>query len=130
MSTPKPNPKSNKKPTSLTITLRLPSDKLAQWPSSTTTTNAPTNSQPADQADTPPPPAASDKDPAADSNSTPAPNADANGGPNAQGKGDAAGKKKRGGGAVAGRKRAPPSIDPNGPVKEKGRPGPKKKPRL
>jgi hypothetical protein len=40
-------------------------------------------------------------------------------------------KKKKGGGpAVAGRKRAPPSIDPNAPPREKGRPGPKKKPRL
>lgn len=42
---------------------------------------------------------------------------------------DADGKKKKGG-AVAGRKRAPPSIDPNAPPRERGRPGPKKKPRL
>ncbi|KAL1591153.1 hypothetical protein WHR41_00450 [Cladosporium halotolerans] len=40
------------------------------------------------------------------------------------------GRRKRGGGAVAGRKRAPPVIDPNAPPREKGRPGPKKKPRL
>lgn len=40
------------------------------------------------------------------------------------------GRRKRGGGAVAGRKRAAPVIDPNAPPRERGRPGPKKKPRL
>ncbi|EMC99169.1 hypothetical protein BAUCODRAFT_31490 [Baudoinia panamericana UAMH 10762] len=40
-------------------------------------------------------------------------------------------RRRRGGAGISsGRKRAPPSIDPNGPMRERGRPGPKKKPRF
>jgi len=39
-------------------------------------------------------------------------------------------KKKKSGGTASGRKRAPPSIDPDATPRERARPGPKKKPRL
>jgi hypothetical protein len=42
---------------------------------------------------------------------------------------DGDGKKKKGG-STAGRKRAPPSIDPFALPKERTKPGPKKKPKL
>ncbi|KAK3701631.1 hypothetical protein LTR37_015382 [Vermiconidia calcicola] len=108
------------------VILHLSPDKLAKFPadvkpkSSTTTKPAPSPSVP--------PPASNDK--TSESNSTPVP-------PNGNDDTEAASlappkvdRRRRGGGTITGRKRAPPAIDPDAPPRERARPGPKKKPRL
>ncbi|KAK3674178.1 hypothetical protein LTR78_006025 [Recurvomyces mirabilis] len=118
-------PKSNKK--SKIITLRLSPEALSQWPSdSTPKPSAPiisTHPSPSVQ-----PPESIDK--ASDSNGTPMPTTSVDGGDNSGLAPPKIDRRRRGGAAVAGRKRAHPSIDPNGSMRERGRPGPKKKPRL
>ncbi|TKA33324.1 hypothetical protein B0A50_00877 [Salinomyces thailandicus] len=127
---PTPAPaKSTSKTTkkSKVIILRVSPDHLSRFPSAVvakTPVPPPAETTPSIQ----PPQEPADK--TSESNATPVPptapeGADANS--LAPPKVD--GRRKRGG-AVAGRKRAPPSIDPNGPMRERGRPGPKKKPRL
>ncbi|KAF2169312.1 hypothetical protein M409DRAFT_20538 [Zasmidium cellare ATCC 36951] len=109
------------------VTLRLSPDSLAQYPAA----SPPPNPQ-AIKAEASPSAQPSDTvDKTSDSNATPIPptNTDA-ADPNSLAPPKVDGRKKRGGAAVTGRKRAPPSIDPNAPMRERGRPGPKKKPRL
>jgi hypothetical protein len=114
--------KSSKK--SRIITLRLSPDLLAQFPADV---KPRINEEPSPSVQ---PPESADK--SSESNSTPMPsNANDENDPNSLApppKVD--GRRKRGGGTLTGRKRAPPAIDPNAPPRERGRPGPKKKPRL
>ncbi|KAK5130878.1 hypothetical protein LTR08_001599 [Meristemomyces frigidus] len=95
------------------VVLGLAPDTLARFPSDVPPKPAATATPAAATADTSPvPPVAGES---TDNNSLAPPKVD---------------KRKRGGPPANGRKRAPPSIDPNGPMRERGRPGPKKKPRL
>ncbi|KAK0932977.1 hypothetical protein LTR48_001767 [Friedmanniomyces endolithicus] len=129
MSTPttaKTNSKAAKK--SHVITLRLSPDILARFPS--TIPPKPPPAPIANPTPSPSVPPTESADKASDSNGTPIPptvteGTDAN--TLAPPKGD---RRRRGGAGITGRKRAPPSIDPNGPMRERSRPGPKKKPRL
>jgi hypothetical protein len=108
------------------ITLHLSSDSLSQFPSDSADVDVPKSSVKPDPS---PSIQVTDED-ANDSNATPVPatgtEASEN---NSLAPPDGDGKKKKGG-AIAGRKRAPPSIDPFALPKERSKPGPKKKPRL
>nr|POF05915.1 ino80 complex subunit 4 [Quercus suber] len=105
------------------VRLRLTSEQLSRFPSSLPSTPAQQDPSPSIQL-----PDSLDK--GEDSNATPIPpNADGTD-PNTLAPPKPDDKKKRGGNGTAGKKRAPPSIDPNGPMKEKSRPGPKKKQKL
>ncbi|KAK4539731.1 hypothetical protein LTR36_010384 [Oleoguttula mirabilis] len=123
--TTKSTPKTTKK--TRVITLRLSPKQLADFP--TDVTPKPSASPPKiEPSPSLPPPETTEK--TSESNATPVP-------PVAGGSTDnnslappKVDKRRRGGAAATGRKRAPPSIDPNGPMRERGRPGPKKKPRL
>ncbi|KAM0720601.1 hypothetical protein Q7P37_004738 [Cladosporium fusiforme] len=134
MATPsKSNSKASRKTRIVTLTVspdalaRIVSGAASRKPSS----SAPTTNNP-DQTPSIAPPVPSPGDKSEESNTTPAPATGADTpDPNSLApppKID--GRRKRGGGAVAGRKRAAPVIDPNAPPRERGRPGPKKKPRL
>ncbi|KAK5109340.1 hypothetical protein LTR62_007109 [Meristemomyces frigidus] len=116
-------PKAAKK--SRVIILRLSKSRLSQVPSDVTPTpSAPPPSTLASPSVQPP----ESPEKASESNGTPMPTTSAEGGDSnslAPPK-----DRKKAGATVTGRKRAPPSIDPNGPMRERGRPGPKKKPRL
>lgn len=108
------------------VILHLSTDQLAKFPSSNTESPSPSaikeeqspSVQPSDHADT--------KSPT--SNSTPLPpgaNGDVEPDSTAPAKSD--NKRKRGGGTLTGRKRAPPSINPDAPPRDRARPGPKRK---
>nr|POE59285.1 ino80 complex subunit 4 [Quercus suber] len=117
MSTPKSAQKSK------LVKLRLESEKLSRFPSSLPSTPVKQDSLPSTQ-----PQAQVDK--REDLDATPIPPNTDGADPNTLAPPKADDKKKRGGNGASGKKRAPPSIDPNGPMRERGRPGPKKKPRL
>ena len=128
-STSKPGKGQGKKDQkSLVIILRIPSHRLEQIvgvasaaPSSTSASVKP-DASPVTQGQV-----------SSESNATPNPvnAAEVTADANASQPANADGKKKKGGTTTTtGRKRAPPSIDPNAPMRERGRPGPKKKPRL
>ncbi|KAL9533101.1 hypothetical protein SMMN14_03316 [Sphaerulina musiva] len=128
--TTKSTPKAGKK--SRIVSLRIPSSQLSNWPSDTASPLAQASAVPSIKNEPSPSAQPSEHaDKSSDSNATPVPNgtdvadADTLAPPS---KADA--KRKRGGASGTGRKRAPPSIDPNAPPRERGRPGPKKKPRL
>ncbi|EME46519.1 hypothetical protein DOTSEDRAFT_70503 [Dothistroma septosporum NZE10] len=124
----KASPKSGKK--SRIVTLSISSDILARFPSDAVTAERPSTTSIKDEA-TPAFVRPESADKSSESNATPVPapaNDVADNNTLAPPKVD--GRKKRGAAAVGGRKRAPPSIDPNAPMRERGRPGPKKKPRL
>ncbi|KAF2721360.1 DUF1711-domain-containing protein [Polychaeton citri CBS 116435] len=129
----KTSPKSAKK--SRVIVLQLSGDQLSRFPSSQPPSKS-SSSAPSVKKDEPSPPAiqrpdsastpAAAADKASDSNATPVPAAPSDQDPNSL----APPKPKRKGGWPAGKKRAPPAIDGNALPREKGRPGPKKKPRF
>ncbi|KAK3626522.1 hypothetical protein LTR56_018148 [Elasticomyces elasticus] len=126
MSTPttaKSTAKTAKK--SRVVTLKIHGDKLARFPSNST----PKPSIPLFNVPPPTVNAPESTGKTSESNGTPIPSTTASTDNNtlAPPKVD---RRRRGGAAANGRKRAPPSIDPNGPMRERGRPGPKKKPRL
>ncbi|KAF2768843.1 hypothetical protein EJ03DRAFT_351854 [Teratosphaeria nubilosa] len=126
-STPKSATKGSTAKNSRVITLRLSQALLTRFPSDSTphASATPARPEPTPSVQLP------DADKTSEFNVTPNPTingeAVAN---NSLAPPKAGDKRKRGGGATAGRRRAPPSIDPNGPIRERGRPGPKKKPRL
>ncbi|KAK5171033.1 uncharacterized protein LTR77_004177 [Saxophila tyrrhenica] len=108
------------------VILRLSADKLAAFPADVKPA-ASTAIKP-DPSPSIQPPESTGK--SSESNATPIPaNANEETDPNslAPPKVD---RRRRGGGTVSGRKRAPPSINPDAPPRERARPGPKKKPRL
>ncbi|TKA70906.1 hypothetical protein B0A55_07482 [Friedmanniomyces simplex] len=128
MSTPttaKSTSKTAKK--SRVITLRLSPDQLSRFPSNTTPKPSPPTINTIPSPSVPPPESA---DKTSDSNGTPIPPTITEGADTNTLAPPKVDRRRRGGAGVGGRKRAPPSIDPNGPMRERGRPGPKKKPRL
>jgi hypothetical protein len=117
----KPIAKSAKK--SRIIILRLSPESLSQFPSEVSDTEVPEMSIKPD----PSPSIQITDDNPDESTTTPVPATGIDG--NALAPPDGDGKKKKGG-STAGRKRAPPSIDPFALPKERTKPGPKKKPKL
>ncbi|KYG45679.1 hypothetical protein M433DRAFT_45170, partial [Acidomyces richmondensis BFW] len=110
------------------ISLCLSPAHLSRFPSDNTPRPSPT---PATLEPTPSIHAPEPADKSSESTATPVPPTTAEGtDTNSLAPPPKADKRKRGGGQISGRKRAPPSIDPHGPMRERGRPGPKKKPRL
>ncbi|CAK3752119.1 INO80 complex subunit 4 [Lecanosticta acicola] len=130
ITTTKAVPKSAKK--SRIVVLRVSHELLSQWPSDTTAEASVKRNSINDEA-SPSIQLPDTADKSSDSNATPVPapaNDAATTDSNSLAPPKIDGRKKRGGAATGGRKRAPPSIDPNAPPRERGRPGPKKKPRL
>ncbi|CAK1357484.1 INO80 complex subunit 4 [Cercospora beticola] len=113
------------------VSLRISPSRLAQWSSSHSSPAGDTSALPSIKNEASPSvqlPDVADK--SSDSNATPVPQGNDAVDNNSLAPPKVDGRKKRGGATASGRKRAPPSIDPNAPPRERGRPGPKKKPRL
>ncbi|KAI5367459.1 Putative INO80 complex, subunit Ies4 protein [Septoria linicola] len=112
------------------VSLRISPTRLTQWPSDSVSVGQ-ASAVPSIKKEASPSvqlPELADK--SSDSNATPVPAGTDAADPNSLAPPKADGRRKRGGATATGRKRAPPSIDPNAPPRERGRPGPKKKPRL
>jgi hypothetical protein len=105
------------------IILRLSPESLSQFPSDASDIEVPETSTKPDLS----PSIQIIEDKPDGSHSTPAPATGTDGNSLVPPDGD--GKKKKGG-SIAGRKRAPPSIDPFALPKERSKPGPKKKQKL
>ncbi|KAK3049318.1 hypothetical protein LTR09_009496 [Extremus antarcticus] len=129
MSSTTPTAKSTSKASkkSRLVVIRLSPDKLAAFPADVKPAT-PKVIKP-DPSPSIQPPESTEK--SSESNSTPIPSTtNDETDPNSLAPPKTDNRRRRGGGTITGRKRAPPSIDPNNPPRERARPGPKKKPRL